>query len=74
MGEHLDIKSFRRLGFIPEFNNADWIFLGNTSLMAAEQALIEKGFTGMAKELRDVAEEIVLTPRLIVSEGFHRFR
>jgi uncharacterized 2Fe-2S/4Fe-4S cluster protein (DUF4445 family) len=61
IGEHLDIKSFRRLGFIPQFNNANWVFLGNTSLMAAEQASIGKGFTDMAKKLRDTTEEIVLT-------------
>jgi uncharacterized 2Fe-2S/4Fe-4S cluster protein (DUF4445 family) len=61
LGEHLDIKSFRRLGFIPGFNNAAWVFLGNTSLMAAEQASIEIGFADMAKKLRDRIEEIVLT-------------
>jgi uncharacterized 2Fe-2S/4Fe-4S cluster protein (DUF4445 family) len=61
LGEHLDIESFKSLGFIPEFKNAGWSFIGNTSLKAAEQASIDKGFVDKARKLRDATEEIVLT-------------
>jgi uncharacterized 2Fe-2S/4Fe-4S cluster protein (DUF4445 family) len=61
LGEHLDIESFKSLGFIPEFRNAGWSFIGNTSLKAAEQACIDKSFLDKARKLRDTTEEIVLT-------------
>lgn len=61
LGEHLDIDSFRRLGFIPDFKNAGWRFIGNTSLMAAEKACLDKTFSDKARQLRDRIEEIVLT-------------
>ncbi len=61
LGEHLDIESFRSLGFISGFKNAVWSFIGNTSLKAAEKACIDKGFMDRARKLRNATEEIVLT-------------
>ncbi len=61
LGEHLDIESFKSLGFIPGFRNAAWSFIGNTSLKAAEQACIDRNFIDKARKLRDTTEEIVLT-------------
>jgi uncharacterized 2Fe-2S/4Fe-4S cluster protein (DUF4445 family) len=61
LGEHLDIESFKSLGFVPGFKNAAWNFIGNTSLKAAENACMDKLFAERARKLRDATEEIVLT-------------
>ncbi|MGV7929882.1 MAG: ASKHA domain-containing protein [Spirochaetota bacterium] len=45
-GENLDIENFRALGFLPDFPNARYRFLGNTSLAAAERACVDPGFIG----------------------------
>jgi len=65
-GEHLNIDNFRRLGFIPEFANAQYRFLGNTSLKAAEKACMDPGFLDRAAALRDKTEEVVLS----LEDGF----
>ena len=52
-GEHLDLDNFRRLRFLPEFSSAQWHFLGNTSLRAAEEYGMSEGFRMLARELRD---------------------
>jgi uncharacterized 2Fe-2S/4Fe-4S cluster protein (DUF4445 family) len=71
-GEHLDIDSFRRLGFIPPFGNARFSFLGNTSLKASEQACTDPDFLGTAATLRDRTEEIVLSERQGFQDAFIR--
>jgi uncharacterized 2Fe-2S/4Fe-4S cluster protein (DUF4445 family) len=65
-GEHLNIDNFRRLGFIPEFANAQYRFLGNTSLKAAEKSCMDLGFLNRAAALRDRTEEVVLS----LEDGF----
>jgi uncharacterized 2Fe-2S/4Fe-4S cluster protein (DUF4445 family) len=60
IGEHLDITAFKRLGFIPEFKNAGWKYLGNTSLKAAEKACLDTGFFKRTLQLRDEIREIEL--------------
>jgi uncharacterized 2Fe-2S/4Fe-4S cluster protein (DUF4445 family) len=65
-GEHLNIDNFRKLGFIPEFANAQYRFLGNTSLKAAEKACMDPGFIDRAAALRDRTEEVVLS----LEDGF----
>ncbi len=52
-GENLDIDNFRALGFIPDFPNARYHFLGNSSLAAAERACFDTSFISRAKSLRD---------------------
>jgi uncharacterized 2Fe-2S/4Fe-4S cluster protein (DUF4445 family) len=65
-GEHLDINHFRRLGFIPEFANAQYRFLGNTSLKAAQKTCMDPEFINRAALLRDRTEEVVLS----LEDGF----
>jgi uncharacterized 2Fe-2S/4Fe-4S cluster protein (DUF4445 family) len=60
-GEHLDLERFRRLGFIPEFQNARFEFLGNTSLNSAVKACIDPDFPRRAAALRDKTREVVLS-------------
>lgn len=35
LGDHLDVDSFKRIGFLPEFTNAQYVKEGNTSLDGA---------------------------------------
>lgn len=60
-GENLDIDNFRQLGFLPSFENADWSFLGNTSLQAAERVLTDADFFLHAKNIRDRMDSINLS-------------
>jgi len=60
-GEHLDIDHFKRLKFIPEFSNASYHFLGNTSLKAAQSACLDQGFLKKASDLRDRIHVIELS-------------
>ena len=59
-GENLNVEHFRRLGFIPEFKNASWEFLGNTSLLAAQTVCCDPRFLETATRLRDRTRELVL--------------
>jgi uncharacterized 2Fe-2S/4Fe-4S cluster protein (DUF4445 family) len=59
-GQHILPDNFRRLKFIPDFPSAQYHFLGNTSLKAAERACFDKGFIGEAYRLRNKIREIDL--------------
>lgn len=59
-GQHIAPDNFRRLKFIPDFPSAQYHFLGNTSLKAAERACLDKEFMAMAYLLRDSVQEIDL--------------
>jgi uncharacterized 2Fe-2S/4Fe-4S cluster protein (DUF4445 family) len=61
LGEHVDMGHFKRLGFIPDFPNAVFEYLGNTSLRAAERACLDPGFVQRAGTLRERAREVVLS-------------
>lgn len=60
LGCNLDTRNFKRLGFIPDFPNADYIIAGNTSLAAAEHACCEDDFLKQAQMLRNHMSEVVL--------------
>jgi uncharacterized 2Fe-2S/4Fe-4S cluster protein (DUF4445 family) len=60
LGEYLDLVNFRRLGFIPEFPQATFSYLGNTSLMAAARGCINDDFIGTVRQLRDSVNEVTL--------------
>jgi len=60
-GENLDIDNFRQLGFLPPFENAEWSFLGNTSLQAAERVLTDADFFLYAKNVRDRMDSLNLS-------------
>lgn len=59
-GEHLNLENFKALGFLPDFLNASWRFLGNTSLKAAETACMDAPFMDKASSLRDQVREVEL--------------
>jgi uncharacterized 2Fe-2S/4Fe-4S cluster protein (DUF4445 family) len=59
-GEHLNLENFKALGFLPDFPNARWRFLGNTSLKAAETACMDPMFMDRASSLRDQVREVEL--------------
>lgn len=52
-GENLNIANFSALSFIPDFENAEYIFLGNTSLQAAERGCFDNKFIDLCSELRE---------------------
>ena len=60
-GENLNIQNFRTLRFIPNFPAADYTFLGNTSLKAAETACREKSFRKKAAKLRSQVQVVELS-------------
>jgi len=60
-GDNLDVDHFRELKFIPEFRNAEYLFLGNTSLKAAEKTALDSQFKKQIKGLRDKTEIIELS-------------
>jgi uncharacterized 2Fe-2S/4Fe-4S cluster protein (DUF4445 family) len=70
LGQHLDMQSFKRIGFIPEFPNAAYKYLGNTSLMAAESACMDSEFMKRAALLRDRAGEIMLSTNPLFRKMF----
>ena len=59
-GQNIEPGNFRRLKFIPDFPSAQYHFLGNTSLKAAEQACLDKEFVAMAYLLSESVQEIDL--------------
>jgi uncharacterized 2Fe-2S/4Fe-4S cluster protein (DUF4445 family) len=69
-GQNLDIGSFRALGFIPDFGNAEYHFLGNSSLASAEKACYDPGFRSLARELRDAVRVIELSAHPDFQEEF----
>jgi uncharacterized 2Fe-2S/4Fe-4S cluster protein (DUF4445 family) len=69
-GENLDIENFRALGFLPDFPNARYRFLGNTSLAAAERACVDPGFLGMCRALRDAIHVVELSMRADFNDEF----
>jgi len=60
LGSHLAPDNFRRLGFIPEFPQAAFHDLGNTSLQAAGRAGMQDEFLRKAIHLRDYVNELNL--------------
>lgn len=62
-GENLDIDNFRALGFLPDFPNAEYRFMGNTSLAAAERACVDPAFIERCRALRDSLAVVELTSR-----------
>jgi uncharacterized 2Fe-2S/4Fe-4S cluster protein (DUF4445 family) len=60
LGEYLDLDNFRRLGFIPDFQQAEYTYLGNTSLMAAARACMNNNFIDTVRQLRDSVREVTL--------------
>ncbi len=70
LGEHIEIENFKRLGFLPGFPNAQWEFIGNTSLRAAEQTCLDPGFIKKAATLRDHTRELVLSAQKPFQEVF----
>jgi uncharacterized 2Fe-2S/4Fe-4S cluster protein (DUF4445 family) len=60
LGEYLNLDNFRRLGFIPEFSQATYTYLGNTSLMAAARASAHDGFIDTVRKLRNSINEVTL--------------
>ncbi len=71
-GENLDIENFRTLGFLPDFPNAAYRFLGNTSLAAAERACTDHAFIGRCRSLRDALSVVELTMRADFNDEFIR--
>lgn len=69
-GTHLDLDNFRRLGFIPEFPNAEFHFLGNTSLAAAASACADHEFLKDASHMRDQVKEVDLAAHPAFSSQF----
>lgn len=60
LGEYLNLENFRHLGFIPDFPEANFIYLGNTSLMAAASLCVNDDFINAARTLRDRIHEVAL--------------
>jgi len=69
-GENLDMRNFQKLGFIPEFRNAEYVFFGNTSLKAAEICCHDEQFRKKASELRDRVRVTELTARPDFNDRF----
>ncbi len=69
-GENLFIDNFKQLNFIPEFRNAEYLFLGNTSLRAASLYCHDEKFrTGLGK-FRDSIRVIELTGSVEFNDTF----
>ncbi len=60
-GENLNLENFRMLRFIPDFPNAGYHFLGNSSLAAAERACRDPEFLPLARSLRNEVRVIELS-------------
>jgi uncharacterized 2Fe-2S/4Fe-4S cluster protein (DUF4445 family) len=60
-GEHLNMESFKRLMFIPEFPSATVHFMGNSSLQAAEVSCRDPRSIKGIKDFRDRTGEIELS-------------
>jgi uncharacterized 2Fe-2S/4Fe-4S cluster protein (DUF4445 family) len=59
-GQNIEPGNLRRLKFIPDFLSAQYHFLGNTSLKAAEGACLDKEFITNSYLLRDKIQEVDL--------------
>lgn len=70
LGENLNIDSFKKLSFLPEFRNAEWITLGNTSLHSAEEAARDKNFFERCAQLRDSLKGVELAAHAEFSARF----
>ena len=62
-GENLNVDNFKELKFIPEFQSAEYEFLGNTSLAGAESAAVDSSYISEARRLRDKVNEVELATR-----------
>ncbi len=51
-GENLAIEHFQNLKLLPDFGNAEYRFVGNSSLKAAERACLDPSFIPAASALR----------------------
>jgi uncharacterized 2Fe-2S/4Fe-4S cluster protein (DUF4445 family) len=60
LGEYLDMDNFRRMGFVPDFPEANYICLGNTSLRAAALGCTDDDFMDEVRKLRDDVQEVTL--------------
>ena len=69
-GEHMDLENFKRLSFIAPFPNAQYHFLGNTSLKSAEKVCMDSSFLVMASELRDRVKEVELSMNPAFNDEF----
>ncbi len=70
LGSHLTLDNFKRLGFLPEFPNATYHDLGNTSLQAAGRAGVQDDFIQKAVRLRDRVTELNLAANPDFSNEF----
>lgn len=70
IGEHLDLDNFRRLGFIPDFPYADYTYLGNTSLKAAQLCCLNLDFLAQARAMRDRVREVALADSPVFQQIF----
>lgn len=59
-GKHLDMDHFKKLNFLPDFSNATYHLLGNTSLKAAEKTCYDPDFIERAVVLRKKTMELEL--------------
>jgi len=71
-GEYVDLNHLRRVGFIPDFPRATKMFMGNTSLRAAEKACLDPEFIDRAAALRGRCHTVPLTMRPEFQEIFLR--
>ncbi|MCU0847703.1 MAG: ASKHA domain-containing protein [Spirochaetes bacterium] len=69
-GENVDVGNLKRLSFLPDFRNAVYFFLGNTSLRAAEMACLDAGFIGRIGSLRHGIRAVELSSRPGFDEKF----
>lgn len=69
-GQHLDIENFKQLHFLPDFPNAEYHFLGNSSLMAAERACVDPGFLEKARNARDRVQVVELSAHTDFNKQF----
>ncbi len=60
-GENLDIDNFKALSFLPVFENAEYSFIGNSSLDAAAAVCIDHEFYSKIKQARDSIKIIELS-------------
>jgi uncharacterized 2Fe-2S/4Fe-4S cluster protein (DUF4445 family) len=71
-GANLDLEHFRRLAFIPDFPGAEYHFLGNTSLRAAELFCCNASFRERAGALRDSIRIVELSTHSRFNDEFMR--
>jgi uncharacterized 2Fe-2S/4Fe-4S cluster protein (DUF4445 family) len=61
LGKHVDLDNFKKLKFIPDFPNAKYHVLGNTSIQAAERSCVDSGFLDRVTLLRNKVTEVELS-------------